>query len=214
MSWAGIRREETIGDKLRKLFTNDREPVEKKAIVAQYRVKTAIGRINGYIEKLAERDRELFEMIVDSLSRRDETRARMYAREVAEIRKISKQLLTVQYALEHASLKLETFVIYGGAVNEVAPVLGVMREALGILKGVAPDIWIDLQYAVRELESAMGAGMVDLTLEVGTGLDSEAKKVLEEAKVVAEQKIKERFAELPRTVGLGEGEASKTTAAP
>ncbi|MEM0378356.1 MAG: Snf7 family protein [Thermosphaera sp.] len=214
MSWAGIRREETIGDKLRKLFTNDREPVEKKAIVAQYRVKTAIGRINGYIEKLAERDRELFEMIVDSLSRRDETRARMYAREVAEIRKISKQLLTVQYALEHASLKLETFVIYGGAVNEVAPVLGVMKEALGILKGVAPDIWIDLQYAVRELESAMGAGMVDLTLEVGTGLDSEAKKVLEEAKVVAEQKIKERFAELPRTVGLGEGEASKTTAAP
>ncbi|MEM1635168.1 MAG: Snf7 family protein [Thermosphaera sp.] len=214
MSWAGIRREETIGDKLRKLFTNDREPVEKKAIVAQYRVKTAIGRINGYIEKLAERDRELFEMIVDSLSRRDETRARMYAREVAEIRKISKQLLTVQYALEHASLKLETFVIYGGAVNEVAPVLGVMKEALGILKGVAPDIWIDLQYAVRELESAMGAGMVDLTLEVGTGLDSEAKKVLEEAKVVAEQKIKERFAELPRTVGFGEGEASKTTAAP
>lgn len=214
MSWAGIRREETIGDKLRRLFTNDREPIEKKAIVAQYRVKTAIGRINGYIEKLSERDRELFETIVDALSRRDEVRARMYAREVAEIRKITKQLLTVQYALEHAALKLETFVIYGGAVNEVAPVLGVMKEALGILKGVAPDIWIDLQYAVRELETAMGAGMVDLTIEVGTGLDSEAKKVLEEAKVVAEQKIRERFAELPRTIGVGEGEASKTTAAP
>ncbi|MEM1879274.1 MAG: hypothetical protein QXJ18_05895, partial [Desulfurococcaceae archaeon] len=123
MAW--IKREETIGEKLKKLFTNEQESLEKKAIIAQYRLKTAMGRIANYLDKLAERDRALFENIVEALMKKDELRAKMYAKEVAEIRKISKQLLTAQYALEHASLKLETFIIYGGAVSEVAPVLNV-----------------------------------------------------------------------------------------
>jgi division protein CdvB (Snf7/Vps24/ESCRT-III family) len=132
--------------------------------------------------------------------KKDELRAKMYAKEVAEIRKITKQLLTVQYALEHASLKLETFMIYGGAINEVAPVIGVMREALGIVKNIAPDIWIDLQVAVRELETAMGESMADLGLSVDVGMDAEAKKILEEARIVAEQKIRETFPELPKAL--------------
>lgn len=207
MAW--VRREETIGDKLKRLFTNEQESMEKKAIIAQYRLKTAMGRIANYIEKLSERDKVLFENIVDALMKKDELRAKMYAKEVAEIRKISKQLLTVQYALEHASLKLETFVIYGGAVNEVMPVIGIMKEALGIVKNIAPDVWIDLQVAARELETAMGSGIVDLTVDTGVGLDTEAKRILEEAKIVAEQKMREKFAELPKAVQLPETEQAK-----
>jgi len=208
MAW---RKEDTIGDKLRKLFTNEQDTIEKKAIIAQYRLKTAMGRIANYIEKLSERDKVLFENIVDAMIKKDEMRAKMYAKEVAEIRKISKQLLTVQYALEHAALKLETFIIYGGAVSEVAPVVGVMREALGIVKSVAPDVWIDLQVAVRELETAMGGSIIDLSVDVG--VDTEAKKILEEARIVAEQKMREKFAELPKAVPLPENEAPKTATA-
>jgi division protein CdvB (Snf7/Vps24/ESCRT-III family) len=208
----GWRREETIGEKIKKLFVNEQDSLEKKAIIAQYRLKTAMGRIANYLEKLSERDKVLFESIVDALMRRDEVRAKMYAREVAEIRKISKQLLTVQYALEHAALKLETFLIYGGAVNEVVPVIGVMKEAIGIVKNIAPDVWIDLQVAVRELEAAMGEGLVDLTLGVDVGLDAEAKKILEEAKIVAEQKMREKFPELPKIPSAPEPGATTTSA--
>ncbi|MCC6041627.1 MAG: Snf7 family protein [Desulfurococcaceae archaeon] len=209
MSW---RREETIGEKIKKIFVNEQDSLEKKAIIAQYRLKTAMGRIANYLEKLSERDKVLFESIVDALVKRDEVRAKMYAREVAEIRKISKQLLTVQYALEHAALKLETFLIYGGAVNEVVPVIGVMKEAIGIVKNIAPDVWIDLQVAVRELEAAMGEGIVDLTLGVDVGLDVEAKKILEEAKIVAEQKMREKFPELPKIPSAPEPGATTTSA--
>ncbi|MEM4717623.1 MAG: Snf7 family protein [Desulfurococcaceae archaeon] len=207
MAW---KREETIADKLKKIFVNEQESMEKKAIIAQYRLKTAMGRIQNYVEKLSERDKVLFEGIVDSLIKKDELRAKMYAKEVAEIRKISKQLLTVQYALEHAALKLETFIIYGGAVGEVAPVVGVMREALGIVKNIAPDVWIDLQVAVRELETAMGGSIIDLSVDVSA--DAEAKKILEEAKIVAEQKMREKFAELPKVSLLPESEQTKATA--
>jgi len=208
MAW---KKQETIGDKIKKLFTNEQESLEKRAIVAQYRLKTALGRISNYIDKLSERDKVLFEGIVDSLLKKDEARAKMYAKEVAEIRKISKQLLTVQYALENAMLKLETFLIYGGAVSEVTPVLGVLREAIGIVKNVAPDVWIDLQVATRELEAAVGASVADLSVDVGIGLDTEAKKILEEARIIAEQKMREKFAELPR-IPVAEGEQAKTQA--
>jgi division protein CdvB (Snf7/Vps24/ESCRT-III family) len=208
----GWRREETIGEKIKKIFVNEQDSLEKKAIIAQYRLKTAMGRIANYLEKLSERDKVLFESIVDALVKRDEVRAKMYAREVAEIRKISKQLLTVQYALEHAALKLETFLIYGGAINEVVPVIGVMKEAIGIVKNIAPDVWIDLQVAVRELEAAMGEGIVDLTLGVDVGLDTEAKKILEEAKIVAEQKMREKFPELPKIPSAPEPGATTTSA--
>ncbi|MCC6010782.1 MAG: Snf7 family protein [Desulfurococcaceae archaeon] len=209
MAW---NRQETISDKIRKLFTNETESLEKRAIIAQYRIKTALGRITNYVEKLSERDKVLFENIVESLLKKDEMRAKMYAKEVAEIRKISKQLLTVQYALENALLKLETFLIYGGAVSEVKPVLGVLREAVGIVKNVAPDVWIELQVASRELEAVIGASTVDLSLDVGTGLDSEAKVILEEAKIIAEQKMREKFAELPK-IPVSESEQAKTQAA-
>lgn len=209
--WNWNKEQESIGEKLKKWFNPDKEPLEKKTIMAQYRLKTAISRISNYVEKLNERDRELFNNVVEALMQRDERRAKIYAKEVAEIRKVAKQLLTVQYALEHAALKLETFLIYGGAVNEVGPVIGVMKQALGILKSVAPDIWIDLQYAVRELETAMGSSIVDVTTDIDSGLDSEARKIFEEARVIAEQKVKEKFAELPKSIATPEAEQGKAT---
>ena len=209
--WNWNKEQESIGEKLKKWFNPDKEPLEKKTIMAQYRLKTAISRISNYVEKLNERDRELFNNVVEALMQRDERRAKIYAKEVAEIRKVAKQLLTVQYALEHAALKLETFLIYGGAVNEVGPVIGVMKQALGILKSVAPDIWIDLQYAVRELETAMGSSIVDVSTDIDSGLDSEARKIFEEARVIAEQKVKEKFAELPKSIATPEAEQGKAS---
>ncbi len=195
------KREETIGEKLKSWFgTSNRIPFDKKAILAHYKIKTAIGRISSYLDKLEQRDRELFQVIVESIMKRDERRAKMYAREVSEIRKVSKQLITAKYALEQVALKLETFLIFGGAVKELIPVVGVMKEAVELTKAVAPDVWIDLQVAIRELESSMDVGIANISTEIDVGLDSEARKILEEARIAAEQSLKERYAELPKII--------------
>ncbi|ADI31456.1 Snf7 family protein [Staphylothermus hellenicus] len=207
--WFG-NNQQTIGDKIKSLFKNDREPIEKKAIIAHYRVKTALGRINSYLSKIEQRDRELFQNVVESLVKRDERKAKMYAKEVSELRKVAKQLITVQYALEHASLKLETFLVFGGAMRELQPIVSVMKEAVGIVRSLAPDVWIDLQVALRELETSMNTGVADISAEIDVGLDNDARKIFEEAKTVAEQKLKEHYAELPKILTEAEksGEAS------
>ncbi|MEM1734888.1 MAG: Snf7 family protein [Desulfurococcaceae archaeon] len=206
------KKDETIGEKFKQILRGgDKEPIEKKVILAHYKVKGSISRIDGYIGRLEQRDKELFQTIIDSLIKRDDRRAKMYAREVAEIRKISKQLLTVRYALEQVALKLETFLVFGGAISDLNQIVGIMREAVNITKPLAPDVWIDLQYALKELETSLTAGLVGFAAELDVGLDTEAKKVLEEAKLAAEQSIKERYAELPKLLGEEVKDEAKAT---
>ncbi|MEM0380341.1 MAG: Snf7 family protein [Desulfurococcaceae archaeon] len=198
------KREETIGGIFKSIIKPDREPIDKKIILAHYKIKTSIGRINNYLDKLEQRDKELFQIVVESLMKRDEKRAKMYAREVAEVRRVSKQLITAKYALEQVSLKLETFLIFEGAIRELPSVIKVMQEAIELTKTVAPDVWIDLQYAIRELETSMSAGLAGIEMEIDVGVDSEAKKILEEARIAAEQTLREKFAELPSSISVSE----------
>jgi division protein CdvB (Snf7/Vps24/ESCRT-III family) len=205
----GSGRQPTIGDKIKSMFKNDHEPLDKKAIIALYRVKGSISRINAYIEKLKDKDREYFQEVVDSQISRDERRAKIYAKEVAAVRKVMKQLYQVQYMLQQVALKLETFLIFHNATGEIKPVLAIMNQAVGILRESAPaDLWIEIMSAARELEATMDTSVVDVSVGTDVALDTEAKKVYEEAKIVAEQKLKERYAELPSLVGEGEAEKS------
>lgn len=204
----------TIGDKIKSIFKNDREPINKKAILALYRVKGAISRINAYIDKIQEKEREYFHEVVESQINRDERRAKIYAKEVAEMRKITRQLYQVQYMLQHAALKLETFLIFHNATGEIKPLLALMKHAVGILRQAAPaHLWLELIAAMKELETSLDTTIVDMSLSTDIALDSEAKKIYEEAKIVAEQKLKERYAELPSLVNIGEEEKTGETSA-
>lgn len=205
-NWSG--REPTIGDKIKSFFKNTSDvDLNKKAIIALYRVKSSISRISTYIEKLREKEREYFNEVVESKLHHDEKRAKIYAKQVADIRKAVKQLYQVEYMLQHVALKLETFMIFHGATGEVKPVLGIMKSALGLLRESAPyDLWIELQATMKEIETLMDTSVVDVAGSVDVSLDPEAKKVLEEARVVAEQKLKEKYPEIPSLVNLGEEE--------
>lgn len=198
------KRGETIGEKIRSWFKNDNEPLDKKIILAHYRVKTSLGRISSYLNKLEQRDRELFHSIVDALMKKDERRAKMYAREVAEIRRIAKQLITAKYALEQVALKLETFLIFGGATKELVPIINIIRETVNLTRSVGSEVWVELYATIRELESVMDLGVAGWEVELDVGLDAEARKVLEEAKIAAEHAVKEKYAELPKILASKE----------
>ncbi len=195
--WYG-ENEPTIADKIKSLFrTGGNEPLAKRAVMAHYRIKSALSRIRAYVDRLNERDKELFEKAVESLMRKDEIHAKIYVNEVAEIRKVARQLLMVEYVLEQASLRLETFIILGNAFGDIVPVVGIIKEASNILKGIAPDLWIELNMAVNELSMIMAATGIDVAAGADVTMSEEARKIFEEAKIVAEQRMKEKFPELP-----------------
>ncbi|QGA67601.1 cell division protein CdvB1/B2 [Sulfolobus sp. E11-6] len=184
-----------------------KEPLKYRLVNAHYKISSMISRLDAYISRMQERDKILFERVVEAQMSKDTQRAAMYANEVAEIRKISRQLLTTQIALEQVQLRLETVTELGDIFVNLIPVLGVISELKSALKGIMPEVSLEL--------AELGEGLQEIVTESGefTGMGSyaaasspEARKILEEASVVAEQRMKEKFPDLP----VGAGLASKS----
>ncbi|QPG51068.1 hypothetical protein HFC64_15690 [Saccharolobus solfataricus] len=198
-NWGG-KQEPSIGERIKNAF-KPQQPLRYRLVMANYRLRTMVSRLDVYISRLQERDRTLFEKVVESQMSKDTARAAMYANEIAEIRKISRQLITTQIALEQVQLRLETITELGDVFNSLIPVLGVIKELRNAMKGLMPEISLEL----AELEE----GLQEVVIEAGdfTGAPAnygasspEARKILEEASVVAEQRMKEKFPELPSFV--------------
>lgn len=197
--WNG-KQEPSLAEKLKGAFKS-KEPLRHKLIMAQYRLRTTLSRLDVYIAKLQERDRTLFERVVEAQMNKDRERASMYANEIAEIRKITKQLITTQIALEQVELRLETITELGDVFGNLIPVVGVIKEIRQAMKGIMPELSLEL--------SEVEEGLQEVIIEAGdfTGgniefaaSSPEARKILQEAAVIAEQRMKENFPELPSMV--------------
>ncbi|MEM2203263.1 MAG: Snf7 family protein [Sulfolobales archaeon] len=183
---------------MKKAFAK-REPIKYKLLMANYKIKGLVSRIGIQLERMKERDRVLFERVVDALISKDTTRATMLANEIAEIRKAVKQLTVVQIALEQISMRIETVVLMGEAFVQLAPVIGVVRELRGLVRGIMPEFsyeMIELEENLREVVTESGEGL-SVGFTEATYSSPEARKILEEARIVAEQRMKESFPELP-----------------
>ena len=210
--WKG--KEKSVSDVIRKLFSRDK-PLRYRLALAHYKLGSMIRRLEVYLERLKARDQELFERVVDALMSKDQARATMYANEIAELRKVAKTLLTVQVALEHIVLRIESIREIGEIVLYLGPIVNVVKDVRSAIKSVLPELGIELG-EVQDLlqEMVMEAGTLVGFSEITIPTSAEAKKILEEAKVVAEQRMKEAFPSLPASLPTATEEKASTEANP
>lgn len=209
-AWKG--KEKTLGEQIKGIFVREK-PLRYRLAMAHYKINSMTRRLEVYLERLKSRDKALFERVVDALISKDMTRASMYANEVAELRKVAKALFMVQVALEQISLRLDTIREIGEIAVYLGPVIGVVKEIRGAIKTVLPEIGIELgevqdmlQETIMEAGEMLGTGSMSLY----TG--PEARKILEEARIVAEQRMKESFPSLPAIPAASQTEESKVGA--
>ncbi|EZQ06835.1 MULTISPECIES: cell division protein CdvB1/B2 [Acidianus] len=194
--WNG-KQEPSISERIKGAFKS-KEPLRYKLIMAQYRLKTTLSRLDVYVSKMQERDRTLFERVVDAQISKDTARAAMYANEISEIRKVTRQLISTQVALEQVELRLETVTELGDIFGNLIPVIGVVKELRDSMKGMMPELSLEL----AEIEEGLQEVVIEAGDFAGGGVEQapsspEAKKILQEASVIAEQRMKENFPELP-----------------
>jgi division protein CdvB (Snf7/Vps24/ESCRT-III family) len=206
---------------IRRFFASSKQSLKERINVAIYKLEAQKEKLEHIMAKLQRRDREIFERCVGAYLSKDYARSKMYANECSEVRSIAKLLLSMQLALERVILRLETVQEFSDLMIQLAPVLGLVREMRKQIANIVPDVASGLDEVSRLLITTVSE------MKVVNGhkleeveLNEEAKKIIEEAAFIAEQKIRESFPELPveeleeRRVPIMEAEGASTKTAP
>ncbi|AEM38869.1 hypothetical protein Pyrfu_1001 [Pyrolobus fumarii 1A] len=198
-----------IGSKIKKMFKRE-PPLRLRIVQAIHMLKVQTHRLEYMIARMKERDQELFERVVEAQMEGDKLRAQVYANEVAEIRKVVKTLMTAKLALERVILRLETITSLSDAVVALAPVVGVVRELKTQLMGIVPEIALEIAEVGELLESLVIETGEYTAIASGVGaVTPEAKKILQEAATIAEQRLREEFPTLPEIPASTTAEGAK-----
>ena len=173
-------------------------PLRQKIELAARRVEAQIQYLNGAINMLTERDKALFQKVVEAYSRHEMQRAKVYANELAEIRKMTNFMMNAELALERVALRLRTVTQLGNVTAALAPIGKVLQSIRVGVAGIFPGA----EREFNEISILLDEIMIEASQTTGMTPDfevasEEAQKILDEAAIVAEQRMRERFPELP-----------------
>lgn len=173
-------------------------PLKPRMEQAVKRLQVQIGKLDGMLTKLKQKDEKLFKRIVVATQQHDMTASKVLSKELAEVRKVTKLLGNARIALEQIELRLTTFNDLGDTVVTIMPTIGLMKNLRSSMVQFMPE-------ADREL-----AGMTDLLSGLMTdtfhngdfGIDSgvtdeESEKIIQEAAAVAEAAVNDKLPSMP-----------------
>ena len=174
-------------------------PIKERIEQAKFRLQAQYDKLEQTYAHIQQRDKDLFQRCVGAQLSNDSAHARIYANECAEIRKIAKVVLGSELALERVILRLETVREFGAIWADIAPVLGIVKDTKSKIAGIVPQVATELDEVNNLLEEMTSEeGIQDVTSTTpNEATDAEAQKILEETGVIAEEKLKEHFPELP-----------------
>jgi division protein CdvB (Snf7/Vps24/ESCRT-III family) len=181
------------------------ESLKQQIRLVTQRIDVQTRKLDTAVKRFENRDAELFKRVVKALSERDTARANVFAGELSEVRKVEKMLMHASLALESVSMRLNTVSELGDLVTVLAPAASVLSNIRSGMSTVFPE-------AGRELEN-IGNLLTDIVtstnqstgmpVNVGTA-NAEAEKILEEAELAAEKRLRKQFPEVATGVTMRE----------
>ncbi len=171
------------------------------------RVEKAISTLSGHIERLGnkykemvERSKQYFERCVEALQAKDEERAKIYASEIAEIRKLAGIVLHSQLVLLQVKIRLESILELGEAMTLIQPLNSLLQNVMSEIAYIAPEAAEHL----HNLMSMVNEFVTEANVYVEPGAPTvseasdEARFILEEARRIVAEKVRQNFPEAPK----------------
>jgi division protein CdvB (Snf7/Vps24/ESCRT-III family) len=206
--WEPKKEEESFTTTVRNTITPP-PPLKPALDMAVRKLDMQIAKLDQANDRFVQKDKSLFAKLVDAYTKHDQAHANIYATELAELRKMSKLIMNARLALDQVSLRIKTVSELGDVVATLGPCIGVLRSVSSGIGGVLPE-------AEGELGS-IGDLLSGLMFEAGTSsgmslnfenVNEDASKILDEAAIVAAQRVNNNFPDLP--AGMGTSTANKT----
>jgi division protein CdvB (Snf7/Vps24/ESCRT-III family) len=173
-------------------------PLKEQIVKARSRLEIQKERLESMAIKIQQKDQELFERCTGAQVNNDLARAQVFANECAEVRKIYHIVLSGQLALEQVIFKLDMALEFGEVMDYMKPIAGIVAETKERLHNVVPHIATELgeiNTMLEDLNDEAGP-VLDDTVAIQT-TSEDAKKVLEESSVIAQERVSQTFPKLP-----------------
>ena len=175
--------------------------LKNRLTFAQKKLQLQITRLDETHKKLQQNHDRIFQKIVYAQKTGNEPRAKAYALEVKEIRKVRNVVGEAKLAMEQIQLRLNT-------VSELGDVVVTLSPCMSLIKGLAPSIsgfLPEMNTTMNDLSSLFDGMISDSSLKTDsvfeTNQDSpDAKAILEEAHAVIEGETKSIMPEPPSNI--------------
>ena len=187
-------------------------PLKSRLDNAIRRLQLQIKKLDQSSDRFSQKDRALFTKIVAAYEEHDTAHANIYANELAEVRKMERLVMNSRLALDQVLLRMQTVTEFGDLVTTLGPCISVLRSVNVGLCGVLPEAENEL----GDIGNMLSGLMFDCGASSGMSLNfnnvnEDASKILEEAAVVAEQKINAKLPDLPPGMSTNAPSGKSTT---
>lgn len=157
-----------------------------------------IAKLNSANKKIKDKETSLFNQLVESNEKRDIQRSNILANELAQLRKTSTTIHSSNAALEQLSLRMKTIQSFGDIAVALSPAFTTIRRIQSSLSGIVPQAteeFTEIGSLVSDLMTDAGEmGGTPMNIEAS---NDEAEKILAEAHVMAEKKVKDALPGIP-----------------
>src|SRR6187402_1301681 len=200
--WNNNAQSESIRDKLREA-AQSQTPLKPRIEEAQKKLQIQISKLDSISFKLQEKDKVIFNRIVNAMQNHDSHYGKLLSGELSQIRKTNKMVNSAKLAFEQIQLRLNTMTELGDVVVTLSPAMSVIKGIQGGIKTMLPEA--DQSFGqISELLGGIMSGssqMASSSEIVGAGvssisLDEEAVDIMQEASAIVEENTRDKFPDL------------------
>jgi division protein CdvB (Snf7/Vps24/ESCRT-III family) len=200
--WNNNVQSESIRDKLREV-AQSQAPLKPRIEEAQRKLQIQISKLDAISSKMQEKDKVIFNRIVNAMQNHDSHYAKVLSGELSQIRRTNKMVNSAKLAFEQIQLRLNTMTELGDVVVTLSPAMSVIKGIQGGLKTMLPEA--DQSFGqISELLGGIMSGSSQIASSsemLGAGvssisLDEEAVDIMQEATTVVEESTRDKFPDL------------------
>jgi len=196
--WNVLKNKETLSQKFMGTVKPE-APLKHRLDVAQKKLEMQITKLGQTEPKLKQKDSMFMDKIVEATKANNQSYAKMYANELAEIRKTNKTVSNAKLSMEQVQIRLNTVSELGDVVVTLSPCMSLIKGLSTSLGGMMPEVadsMQDLSYMLGDIVTGSTINH-EGTMGEFTASNNEAQSILDEAQAMVEGQTRQSMPEPP-----------------